>query len=93
MTGQRKSEGHVGRGVTIAAGLSGAFLGLTVMTSAVVAALVVVPASIAVGVVLERRVPRATPHSLDHPAFQPVAVVGASRAAAAVSAGTASPAA
>jgi hypothetical protein len=93
MSGQRRSLGSVGGGVPIAIGLSAVFVGLTVATNPLVAALVVVPVSIAVGALLARAVPRATPHSLAHPSFGAAAVVHATKVSGSVGSASASPAA
>lgn len=80
MSERRKAGGALWGGVAIAAGLSGVFVGLTVLTSPLVAALVVVPTAVVVGAVRARHVPRATPHSLVEPTYESRAVIDAPRA-------------
>ncbi len=76
MSGMRRTfSGALDHGVALALALSGVFLALLLVATPVVATLVAVPASIAVGVVRARRVPLATPHSLTVPTFADRAVV------------------
>ncbi len=83
MTGQRTSSASVARGATIATVLSAAFLALVVFTSPLVAVLVAVPVSIAVGAARAHAVPRRPAHCLLDPSYAPVAVVAAPRVTAA----------
>ncbi len=86
MSGMRKSLiGALDHGVAIAVGLSAVFLALLVVATPVVAVLVAVPASIAVGVARARQVPQATPHSLTDPTFSARAVTNAPTALSLVS--------
>jgi hypothetical protein len=66
----------------VAVGLSGAFLGLVVLTSPLVAALVVIPASLAVGALLAHSVPRAPAHCLVDPTYASAVVVAAPKVSA-----------
>ncbi len=72
---RRTLSGALDHGVAIAVGLSAVFLGLLVVATPLVATLVAVPASVAVGVARARRVPLGTPHSLTTPTFATRAVV------------------
>jgi hypothetical protein len=82
MKGSRTSPGASGRGLVVAVGLSGAFLGLVVLTSPLVAALVVIPASLAVGALLAHTVPRAQAHCLVEPTYASAVVVAAPKVSA-----------
>ncbi len=73
-------SGHVEVGLAI--GLSAAFVILAVLLSPLVAAAVVVPASIAVGRWRAHTLPRRRPHSLSVPVYSPTAVVDAPRVSA-----------
>ncbi len=86
MSGMRRTfRGALEHGVAVALGLSGVFLALLLVATPVVATLVAVPASIAVGVARARRVPLATPHSLTTPTFGDRAVMNAPTALSLVS--------
>ncbi len=70
MSGVRKRlTAALDHGVAIAVGLSALFLVLLAVATPVVATLVAVPASIAIGVARARQVPLTTPHSLTTPRF------------------------
>ncbi len=85
MTGERKSPGAAWSGVAVAVALSGAFIGLLFVVSPLVAALLVVPASIGVGALRARAVPRGAAHCLVEPTFEGRLVIAAPRAASAAS--------
>ncbi len=70
-------SGHVE--VALAIGLSSTFVILAVLLSPLVAAAVVVPASLAVGWWRAHTLPRRRPHSLTVPTYAPTAVVHAAR--------------
>ncbi len=89
MSERRKAGGTLWRGVAIAVGLSGVFLGLAVLTSPVVAGVVVVPAAVVIGAIRARHVPKATPHSLVEPTYESRPVIDAPRASDATGEGTA----
>jgi len=69
--------------VALALGLSGGFVVLAVLVTPMVAAAVVIPASIAVGRWRAHRLPTRSPHSLSAPVHSRHAVVNASRVSAA----------
>ncbi len=77
---RRSLTGALDHGVAIAVGLSAVFLALLVVATPLVATLVAVPASIAVGVARARQVPLATPHALKTPTFPAQAVTKAPKA-------------
>ena len=79
MSGQSGSAGTMRRGAAIAVGLSAGFLGLVVLTSPVVAAVVVVPAALVVSVLRTRAVSRPA-HVLEPAHFERTVVVSAPRA-------------
>ncbi len=80
-------------GVALALGMSAVFLLLIVASTPLVAAGVMLPASIALGQVRARLLPHPEPHCSVHPAFMPVVVVSAPRAATLTHSGGASSAA
>ncbi len=79
---QTRATGSGYVNVALAVGLSAAFVILAVVLSPLVAAAVVVPASVAVGRWRAHAVPSRSPHSLSVPVYSPTAVVHAPRAAA-----------
>jgi hypothetical protein len=83
MTGEREMPGAAWYGVAVAVALSGAFVGLLFLVSPLVAALVVVPASIGVGALRARAVPRGAAHCLVEPSFDGRVVIAAPMAASA----------
>jgi hypothetical protein len=87
MKGSRTSPGASGRGLVIAAGLSGAFLALLLLASPLVAALVVIPASLAVGALRAHAVPRAPAHCLVETTYASGVVVTAPKVTAITAAG------
>ncbi len=72
-----KGSGHME--VAMAVGLSVTFVVLAVLVTALVAATVVVPASIAVGRWRAHTLPTRSPHSLSVPVYSAKAVVNAPR--------------
>jgi len=71
-----------GAGVALAVGLSATFVVLAVLVTPLVAAAVVVPASIVAGRWRAHSLPTRTPHSLSVPVYRPTAVVNAPRVSA-----------
>lgn len=83
---QTRGTGSEQIAVALAVGLSAAFGMLAVVLSPLVAAAVVVPASMGVGRWRAHRVPSRSPHSLSVPVYSPIAVVNAPRASASAAA-------
>jgi len=69
-------------GGALAIGLSATFVVLAIVVSPLVSAVVVVPASFAVGGWRAHTIPRPSPHSLSVPVFSRTAVVHAPRVSA-----------
>jgi len=74
-----RSTGAGHADVALAVGLSAAFVILAITVTPLVAAAIVVPASVAVGSWRAHTMPRRNPHSLSTPVFSPTAVVRAPR--------------
>ena len=90
MMGAEGKSPVVWRGVGVALVLSAAFVGLVVLVSPLVAALVVVPVALASGAVMGRRRSLATPHCLSPTHFDDDVQVAAPKAADAPGRGTTS---